>query len=145
MLRAAITIIALVSGYALACSCDFNFDDLDSDFDRAEMVFRAKVVAVDEITYMTNNENRSHTHRTLTRATVDVLSTYKGSASEVQYVVTEQGQSACGLHILEEDDYVFFTSEVFRAGLCGGSLSARTAPMYKVEWSAYLERLEDLK
>ena len=126
----------------MACTCDFNLGDIEEDYREAAMVFRAKVTAVDHIPYMTTLSSGRHVETILIRADVKILSTFKGDTNDLDYVATDP--STCGANIIEGDDYIFFTSDIARVHLCGGSLAARNASAYQVDWADYVEIVSNL-
>ena len=134
--------LAFLGAASMACTCDFNLGDIEDDYRNAAMVFRAKVIAVDHIPYMTTLSNGEHVKTVLIRVEVKVLSTFKGDTNNLIYVATDP--STCGASIIEGDDYIFFASDIAHVHLCGGSLAARNASAYQVDWADYVELVSSL-
>ena len=126
---------------ALACSCDFT-NDVEGGFDAADFVFLARVVEIDEIRSGTFNDDGGFQEIVRLRARIEVLRTYKGDTSNVDFIASESTPSACGLPMLEGDEYIFFADDILRASLCSASSSKRTAPAYLIDWGEYQSRVE---
>jgi len=131
---------------AFACGCDVTYypPNLSEAFDRADKVFRAKVVVVDEISSRTNIKGVGWTGRTLLRAEVRVTSTYKGDTTDLVYVVTAPSSAACGVPMQTGDDYVFFASDLDEVS-CSGSRSVRFAHEFRWSWKEYVAEIEALQ
>jgi len=131
----------LICGVALACSCSTG--PVESKFEAADKVFRGTIVAVDPISSRTNIEGVGWVGRSLIRAQVEIVSTYKGDTQDLIYVVTDH--SNCSISMEVNDDYLFFTDEKAQTSYCAGSFSERTAHHFGVEWSSYVAAVEALR
>ena len=126
---------------AFACGCDFT-NDVDGEFDTAAYVFLARIVDVDVLRSGKFEGDGEFDEIFRIRARVEVVQTYKGDTSTVEFVVSESSPSACGLPMLKDDEYIFFANDLLSAGLCSASLSKRTAPAYGIDWNEYRSRVE---
>ncbi len=144
------TLLLLLWVDVLACSCIAA--SIEDHFENADFVFRAKVISVDIVPIpkeLLESEGLdpklfgvSHSVR---RAKVEVITNYKGDSDDVTHLYTETSGAACSIWIEKGDDFVFFTTESGRIGLCGGSLSKRGVDNSSADWDQFVCEIEALR
>ena len=141
MKRLLFVVIVLASwSSALSCSCGSR--SLEQQFDKAAIVFRARLVSTGRPD--SNRTRKQPDAEDFLVGRFEIIEVFKGDPASIEFVYSRDNGGACGVPLEKGAEYVFFAAEDGYVALCDGSFRHSQIAMSEPRFRKLVEKVRAL-